>query len=125
MKIIEFFLKKKKHEREEWKVRYDIALEIAKQEYLLQIERIKNIDEKIEKFLIVTAALIAALVAILGNLNKILSIYQKNEYCANFILNIIIVLLIIYSLYISFDTLNNFLKGLEIKETRRMPSTIE
>ncbi len=125
MKIIEFFLKKKKHEREEWKVRYDIALEIAKQEYLLQIERIKNIDEKIEKFLIVAAALIAALVAILGNLNNILSIYQKNESCANFILNIIIVLLIIYSLYISFDTLNNFLKGLEIKETRRMPSTIE
>ena len=40
-----------KNNRTEWKIRYEIALDIAKQEYLLQIERIKNLDEKIEKFL--------------------------------------------------------------------------
>ena len=63
-----------KNNRTEWKIRYEIALDIAKQEYLLQIERIKNLDEKIEKFLIVAAAFIAALVAILGNISIVLFI---------------------------------------------------
>ena len=113
-----------KNTRDEWKIRYDIALDIAKQEYLLQIERIKNLDEKIEKFLIVAAAFIAALVSILGGFNTMLSIHQKSESWIHFI-NGAITLLIIYSLYLSFYTFKNFLKGLKLTETRRMPNTID
>ena len=113
-----------KNNRTEWKIRYEIALDIAKQEYLLQIERIKNLDEKIEKFLIVAAAFIAALVAILGNLNTMLSIHQKSESWVHF-MNGAITLLITYALFLSFDTFRNFLKGLKLTETRRMPNTIE
>ena len=113
-----------KNTRDECKIRYDIALDIAKQEYLLQIERIKNLDEKIEKFLIVAAAFIAALVSILGGFNTMLSIHQKSESWIHFI-NGAITLLIIYSLYLSFYTFKNFLKGLKLTETRRMPNTID
>lgn len=113
-----------KNHRTEWKTRYEIALNIATQEYLLQIERIKNLDEKIEKLLIVAAAFIAALVATLGNLNTMLSIHQQSESWVHFT-NGIITLLITYALFLSFDTFKNFLQGLKLTETRRMPNTIE
>ena len=112
--------------RQEWKNRYQFAFDIAKQEYLLQIDRIKNLDEKIEKFLVVAAAFIAAMITIIGN-NDFIKNVMKFKAC-NLIDNqikLVIIILIVISFYFSFKSFENFLNGLSLRNTCRMPNTID
>jgi hypothetical protein len=107
--------------------RYTIGLDIARHEYQLRIDRIKGIDDKIEKLLIINAALLAALITIMTS-EKIIAILQEiiaraflsNElgyaiFISSFMLCL---LLLIYSLSL-------LLRGLFFVSTIRMPNTIE
>ena len=55
--------------------RYKIGLDIARYEYQLSIDRIKGIDDKIERLLIINAALLAAFVTIMTS-EKVIVILQ-------------------------------------------------
>lgn len=110
--------------REERRARYMVALDVAKQEYLLQIELIKTLDEKIEKFLVIATALITALTALLGsNFINSLSVHQESNQYIQF-LNNFVVILILCSIYLSFSSVRSFIKGLELRETARIPDII-
>lgn len=114
-----------KKSNNEWKDRYDVALNIAQQEYLLQIDRIKNLDEKIEKFLVVASTFIAAKVAILSSNSIPPLLKHQNSLPLNHYINHLTIIAIIYSFYLSLQAFHNLIKGLRLTETRRMPNTIE
>lgn len=107
--------------------RYKIGLDIARYEYQLSIDRIKGIDDKIERLLIINAALLAAFVTIMTS-EKVIVILQAIiarvflitkfsdvAFISSFILCL---LLLIYSLSL-------LLRGLFFVPTIRMPNTIE
>lgn len=108
-----------------WKYKYEIALDIAKQEYLLCTERVRNLDDKIEKLIVVAAAFLAGFAALISS--DFIKINASKDYdcgCLSVFFIIIVACSIICYLYLSFCVFANLLKGLKFVNSSRMPSSI-
>ena len=104
----------------EWERKYSAALEIYKEEYLQEIDRFKTLDEKANKILVIVGFLIAALIALIGNIKPFelldLAIVTPNLYWT---VTIISLSLYILCFFLLFQTTYFLLKVLDVKPSSR------
>lgn len=112
---------KTKADLKDWEQKYDVSINILKEEYLLRISSIKNIDEKANKIIVVFSLIFTIWIASVG---QFISQIQFNSDCIKFIhlLYIAIVLLYVTSLVFAFRTIFSINSCLELIESYRMPN---
>lgn len=110
---------------DDWESKYDLSIEILKEEYLQSLIRIRNVDEKANKYSLVISILVAGTVAVLSsksidNLN-----FQNSELTISFTFSIFFSLTAIASLWFGFRTVKALLKCLNLVEVSKMPNMLE
>ncbi len=84
---------------EDWKCRYDCVLTALSQEYQIQIESIRQADEKTNKYLVVMSIFIAGFFIILGSPLMDNLVFQTNlPILKNHLSNMLVILLVLAGL---------------------------
>lgn len=100
----------------DWEKKYDICLEMLKNEYVQAVEGIKNTDEKANKYLVILSLIFTAIFAILSSsLINGLSFSTSTQNLVNLI-SLLFVGLLIRLFYLTIKILHSSLKVLELQE---------
>lgn len=109
---------------DDWEMKYDISLNILKEEYLLSLGRINNVDEKANKYLIVVSIIFLGVFTSLSS-SSVNSLRFNSENIGLIdLLSVSFLTCLFIGIYYSFKLFQSLLKCLDLIEIRRM-SNIE
>lgn len=107
---------------QDWEKKYDISIEILKDEYQTCLTRLKDVDEKSNKYLVIISIFFTGFFTVLASsLIDKLSFSTKNLTLANLISYIFLITLVI-SIVLGGIVVRDVLKTFRLSETRRMPN---
>lgn len=110
---------------DDWEAKYDISINILKEEYLLSLSRIKNVDEKANKYLIVVSIVfLGVFTSLSSSFIDSLSFQYENLRVIN-LLSIAFLITLSIGIYYSFKLFQSLLGCLNLTEIRRMPNILE
>lgn len=114
-------LKNNSNDDVNWESKYNISIEVLKEEYLQSLHRIRNVDEKANKYFLVISILIAGFFVVSSSsaIDSLEFNYLNSIYA--FLLTLVFGLTFIISFYYGVVTFKSLLNCFELVETRRMP----
>lgn len=107
--------------------KFDLILEVLKEEYFASIESVRHVDEKINKFFVILTIIFTGLFTLLaGSLLK-LKFYvdmpvQDYKIILMIFISYIFVLLLVVGVYYLFKILNQLIDSLELIDIHRLPN---
>lgn len=110
--------------------KYDLVLDVLKEEYFFSIESMRQVEEKINKFLVILTIVFTGLFTILASsLLKLKFYHTLTGITLNTLISVIISYLFVILLFISFYHLgkivNYLIDGLAFFEVHRLPDMNE
>lgn len=110
---------------DDWEAKYDISINILKEEYLLSLSRIRNVDEKANKYLIVVSIVfLGVFTSLSSSFIDSLNFKYENLGIIN-LLSIAFLITLSIGIYYSFKLFQSLLGCLNLTEIRRMPNILE
>lgn len=117
--------KAKKEEQNKQEVenskKYDVVLNILKDEYFSSIETIRSVEEKANKYLVFITIIFTGFFAILNYSFKL----EKGSACFKVTLYYIFVLLLVIGVCFIFLTINHLIKSLNFYQIQRVPNMVD
>lgn len=132
-KIFDYFLTRlASHEADnqiidsdDWETKYDISISVLKEEYLLSLSRVRNVDEKANKYLIVVSIVfLGVFTSLSSSFVDSLSFKYENLGVIN-LLSIAFLITLSIGIYYSFKLFKSLLACLNLSEIRRMPNILD
>ncbi|WP_218689045.1 hypothetical protein [Psychrobacter sp. BF1] len=110
---------------DDWEAKYDVSINILKEEYLLSLSRIRNVDEKANKYLIVVSIVfLGVFTSLSSSFIDSLNFKYENLGIIN-LLSIAFLITLSIGIYYSFKLFQSLLGCLNLTEIRRMPNILE
>ena len=109
----------------DWEAKYDISLNVLKEEYLLSLSRIKNVDEKASKYLVVVSIVFLGVFTSLSSSFVDSLIFRYENLGLINLLSIAFLILLGFGIFYSFKLFQSLLGCLDLTEIRRMPNILE
>ncbi len=112
---------------EEWEKKYDVIIEVIREDYLISLGRINNVDEKANKYLVIISIFFAGVFTVCSsslsdklNFNNI-----GNTLSFSNLFSIAYVITSIIGFYYGIKILVALLNCLKLTETKRMPNLLQ
>lgn len=110
---------------DDWEAKYDISISVLKEEYLLSLSRIRNVDEKANKYLIVVSIVfLGVFTSLSSSFIDSLNFKYENLGVVN-LLSIAFLVTLSIGIYYSFKLFKSLLACLNLSEIRRMPNILD
>lgn len=108
-------------DNQDWESKYDVTLSILKEEYLQCLQRIRNVDEKANKYFLVISILMAGLFVVLSGstIDSLEFNYLDSIYA--FLFTLLFIFTFIISLYFGILIFRALLCCFKLVETRKIP----
>lgn len=110
---------------DDWEAKYDISISVLKEDYLLSLSRIRNVDEKANKYLIVVSIVfLGVFTSLSSSFIDSLNFKYENLGVIN-LLSIAFLITLSVGIYYSFKLFKSLLACLNLSEIRRMPNILD
>lgn len=110
---------------EDWESKFDVSISVLKEEYLQSINRIRNVDEKANKYLVVISIVMAGLFIVLSSsaIDNLEFKYLNSIFA--FLLTLAFIATFLASLYFGILIFRAILNCFKLVDSRRMPNLEE
>lgn len=107
---------------DDWEKKYDITIEILKEEYLVALDRFKFVEEKANKYLVVISLFIAGFFTVLASSLSDKIILTNQEIKLSHLLSYSFLLCLVICIYYGTIILNALLNSLALANIQRLPN---
>jgi len=104
----------------EWEAKYDISISILKEEYFQCIQRIRNVDEKANKYLLVISIVITGLFVVLSSSAADSLVFDHLESITAFLLTLLFIVTSLFSLILGVLIFKSLLDCFELIESKKI-----
>lgn len=108
----------------DWESKYDISISVLKEEYLQSLYRIRNVDEKANKYLLVISILMTGSFVVLSSPTIDSLEFNHLESITAFLLTLLFLILFIASIFFGALIFKSLLNCFKLVETKKMPDLV-